>query len=168
LETGLLLAAAAIVVAVGAWFYPRRPRDEAAIRQRERREKQLEAYGTLQQICETIERMAPKPMGTVAAVYHEAEQRLNEFERNALWNKGALPSVRLSSEQLDEIERLLKEKRSLLEDSTVEAWRRVLRRNGYGSGGGTGAYHELELTSFRKFYADLATNYEFLRKQVGT
>ena len=125
----------------------------------------MQAYGTLQQICETVERLAPKPMGTIVGVYQGAEDRLSEFERNALWNKGALPSVRLNSEQLNEIERLLKEKRSLLEDSTVVAWENVWRRNGYGSGGGTGEYHELELKSWRRFCADVAANYESLRKQ---
>ena len=60
----------------------------------------------------------------------------------------------------------LQEKRHLLEDSTIEAWRNVWRRDGYGSGGGpTGVYHELELKSFQKFAADVATNYDSLRKR---
>jgi hypothetical protein len=168
LDVVVVLAAVAVIVAVAAWLYPRRPRGEGALRKQERRGQQLEVYGTLQQICETIERMAPRPMGTVVGVYAGAEGRLSDFERNALWNKGALPSFRVFGE-LDEIERLMKEKRALLEDSTVEAWRNVWRRDGYGSGGGpTGVYHELELMSFRKFTADVAANYTLLRRQVGT
>lgn len=175
LDAGLLLgviaaviAGAGIVVAVIAWFFPRRPRGEAALHRQQRKEAQLEVYGTLQQICETLEVMAPKPMGIVVGVYQGAEQGLIEAERNALWNKGALPSVRLSDEELARIERLLEEKRSFLEDSTVDAWRNVWQRHVYGSGGGTGACHDLELTSFRKFCAKVGTNYERLKKQVGT
>lgn len=142
-----------------------RPRDEVVREKRQRGDAQLEVYGPLQQICETIEASAPRPMGAVARTYAGAENRLSEFERSALWNKGDLPSVSVQTRQLEKIEGLL-EKRHLLEDSTVEAWGNILRKQKFGTG--PGEIHELELTSFRAFCANVKARYEFLRKQTGT
>ena len=169
LDVGLLLgviaaiiAAAGIIVAVAAWLFPRRPKGEEALH---RQEARLEIYGTLQQICETLDRLAPKPMGAIATTYRGAEEGLSEFERNGLWQKGQLPSIRLQEPQLDQIEQVMIEKRSLLEDSTVSVWQSVLRKENYGHGG---KQVDLEIVGWRKFCADVASNFERLRKQGGT